>query len=245
MIVVLRSFSATYENSHTIGEHGHAWGQLVYAARGAVSVVAAGQAWLIPSARAVWLPAGTRHSLRMRGTTALRTLYVPTSHSLALPPVPLGIAVSPLLRELILQLVHAGPVEAADQDNRILFEALTVMLSRAERLKLALTMPTDPRALRVATAILADPASSASLDDLAAMAAASLRTLQRLFRAQTGLSLAHWRQVARLAAACARLLDGGSVTEAASEAGYAGVSAFTHAFRGALGQTPSLFRGKS
>jgi AraC-like DNA-binding protein len=56
------------------------------------------------------------------------------------------------------------------------------------------------------------------------------------------MPLSEWRQIARLMAAAALLLDGRSVTEAALEAGYAGVSAFIHAFRGKVGQTPAGFR---
>jgi AraC-like DNA-binding protein len=69
-----------------------------------------------------------------------------------------------------------------------------------------------------------------------------LRTLQRRFLAETGMTLSEWRQLARLMVGAALLLDGKSVTEAALEAGYSGVSAFIHAFRGKLGQTPSGFR---
>ncbi len=74
---LLRTLRATYDDRHTIEDHQHAWGQLVYAASGAVHVATAAQVWLIPPARAVWLPPHARHSLRMKGRTTLRTLYVP------------------------------------------------------------------------------------------------------------------------------------------------------------------------
>jgi len=242
MATFLRTLAARYDHGHEIGDHAHGWGQLIYASSGAIHVAAAGQAWLIPSARGVWLPPGTPHRLRMRGTTRLRTLYIPPARCAALAPRPLGLMVSPLLRELILELVRFGHIDADDRAHGAVAEAMLVMLGRAERLPLSLTLPTDRPAARVAEAILADPGNNQPLDDIAASFGASLRTLQRRFLAETGMTLSEWRQLARLMVGAALLLDGKSVTQAALEAGYSGVSAFIHAFRGKLGQTPSGFR---
>lgn len=242
MGVFIRTLGARYDHGHEIGDHDHGWGQLIYASSGAIHVTAAGQAWLIPSARAVWLPPQTPHRLRMRGATRLQTLYIPPAHCADLAPTPLGVMVSPLLRELIQVLVRIGPIDAADRFHRTLGEAMLVTLAQAERLPLALRLPTDRRALRVADAILSCPASSQTLDAIAATCGASLRTIQRSFLDETGMPLSEWRQLARLMAAAALLLDGKSVTDAALEAGYSSLSAFIHAFRGKLGQTPSSFR---
>jgi AraC-like DNA-binding protein len=239
---LLRTLGARYDHGREIDDHAHGWGQLVYAASGAIHVAAAGRAWLIPSARAVWLPPATPHRLRMRGTARLRTLYIPPETCAGLASSPLGIAVSPLLCELILELVRIGHVNAADHAHRAIAEAMLVLLARAEPLPLALTLPRDARALRVATAILDDPASSRPVEAIAAACGGSLRTIQRRFVAETGMPLSDWRQGARLMAAAALLLDGHSVTDAALDAGYSGVSAFIHAFRRKTGQTPLRFR---
>ncbi len=160
MATFLRTLAARYDHGHEIGDHAHGWGQLIYASSGAIHVAAAGQAWLIPSARAVWLPPGTPHRLRMRGTTRLRTLYIPPARCAALAPRPLGLMVSPLLRELILELVRFGHIDADDRAHGAVAEAMLVMLGRAERLPLSLTLPTDRPAARVAEAILADPGNN-------------------------------------------------------------------------------------
>ena len=138
--------------------------------------------------------------------------------------------------------MRIGHIDAADCSHRAIGEAMLVMLARADRLPLALRLPMDRRAMRVAEIILANPGSAQTLDALSAQCGASLRTIQRLFLEETGMPLSEWRQLARLIAAAAFLLDGKSVTDAALEAGYSGVSAFIHAFRGKLGQTPSAFR---
>ena len=280
MTEFLRTLAARYDDGHEIGDHDHGWGQLIYASRGAIHVTAAGQAWLIPSARAVWVPPNTPHRLRMRGATTLRTINVPPERCEGLASAPLGLMVSPLLRELIKELVRIGLESRAGRSDGAIVEALLVVLARAERLPLALRLPKDRRALRVAEAILACPGSSQTLDAIAMAGGATLRTMQRRFLEETGMPLSEWRQLARLISAAALLLDGRSVTDAALEhdpillnrksgsyhalalcfgehfnptrdpirsdnaleAGYSSVSAFIHAFRGRLGQTPSSFR---
>jgi AraC-like DNA-binding protein len=242
MAPLLRALDASYGDGFEIGGHSHGWGQLVYAASGMIRLTAAGQAWLIPPSRAVWLPPRAPHCLRMRGATRLRTIYIPPEHCGALPVAPLGLMVSPLLRELILELTRTGAVAADDAARRTIGMAMLVVLAGAGTLKLAVTLPVDRRARRMADAILESPGDTAPLEEIAALCGASLRTMQRVFMRETGMPVSEWRQVARLMAAAVRLLDGASVTDAALEAGYSGVSAFIHAFRLRLGQTPSRFR---
>ena len=89
---------------------------------------------------------------------------------------------------------------------------------------------------------MAEPAATASLSELARGAGASLRTLQRLFLAETGLSLEAWRGRVRMQQAVVSLSAGAPVTQAALDAGYRGASAFIAAFKRAFGVTPSRYR---
>ncbi|MGR5503955.1 helix-turn-helix domain-containing protein, partial [Vibrio sp. DNB22_10_4] len=79
-------------------------------------------------------------------------------------------------------------------------------------------------------AILADPSDPRTLEDWAAEAGASSRTLSRLFIAQTGLSFVHWRQQARICAALPLLAAGMPVTAVSAELGYETVGAFSTLF---------------
>ncbi len=240
--VALRTLSVTYDDRHLIRDHDHAWGQLVYAARGAIHVATPERVWLIPPARAVWLPPHAAHSLRMRGRTTLRTLYVPPDACAGLGPSPVGLAVAPLMRELILTLTAFTFVDPADPLQTVLSAAFLATLAVAPPLGLVLTRPREPTALRIALGIEADPSREVPLARLAAEHGTSLRTLQRRFMAETGVALSEWRQTARLMAAAANLLDGMSVTSTALEAGYSGTSAFINAFRLRFGQTPGAFQ---
>ncbi|MGV2904749.1 helix-turn-helix domain-containing protein, partial [Achromobacter sp. AGC25] len=75
----------------------------------------------------------------------------------------------------------------------------------------------------------------------ASSAGMSRRTFTRLFRAQTGVSVAAWRQQVCLLAAIERLSQGQAVTRVALDLGYASPSAFTSAFRRTMGDTPTRY----
>ncbi len=85
------------------------------------------------------------------------------------------------------------------------------------------------------------PGETDSLTRLASESGASLRTLQRLFPRETGLTLEAWRQKARLIHAVARLASGESVTATAFESGE-NVGAFIAAFARQFGMTPGRYR---
>ena len=73
------------------------------------------------------------------------------------------------------------------------------------------------------------------------IAGASLRTLQRIFPRETGLTIETWRQKARLLHAIGGLSSGATVTETAFDCGYQSVAAFIAAFSRQFGVTPGRY----
>ena len=239
MATAIRCLAATYHGGFHIKPHRHHWGQLIYAGAGVMRVRAGGTLWIVPPARAVWAPAGAEHEIRALGDFAMRTLYFPAAMVAHLPAECCALDVPPLLRELVLELVERCPVDEADDAGMRLAAVAIDCIAAARTLPLQLPLPRDPRALRLAEALGADPANQARLAELARAAGASPRTIQRLFLAETGLPFAQWRQRQLLLHGAAALGEGRSVTEAGLEAGYAGTSAFIAAFRKHFGVTPS------
>ena len=239
MAITIRCLAATYYGGYHIAPHRHVWGQLIYAAAGLMRVRAGGTLWIVPPARAVWVPAGAEHEIRALGDFAMRTLYFPAAMVAHLPAECCALDVPPLLRELVLELVERCPIDESDQAAMRLTAVAIDRIAEARTLPLQLPLPRDPRALRLADLLRTDPASPSGLADLSRAAGASPRTIQRLFLAETGLPFAQWRQRLRLLHGAAALGDGKSVTEAGLEAGYAGTSAFIAAFRKHFGVTPS------
>ena len=238
---VLRSLGQTFSNGHVLAPHAHPWGQLIYAVSGTMQVLAANTLWLVPPTRALWAPAGTVHAIEMRGATAMRTIYVPVEHAADLPAQSHAIEVAPLLREIILHIVGLRMLRAGVPAHRHMAQVFLDLVCAAPSLPLFVPMPRDARAATVARRLQDDPARDEGIDALARRAGASVRTLERLFRDETGMRLVEWRQRLRLLQAIAQLEQGASVTATGAAAGYASTSAFIAAFRQQMGETPSRY----
>jgi AraC-like DNA-binding protein len=242
MACLVRAFASTFYDGHHIPAHTHSWGQLIYAASGVMRVRAGDTLWIVPPAQAVWAPAGVGHEIWARGEFAMRTLYFAPDLSSALPADCRALEVSPLLRELILEIVSLSALDDDEPKRKHLVDVAVDLVGAAETLPASLPMPNDPRAALVAERLKDDPANSADLTYLAGIAAASARTMQRLFLDGTGLRFSEWRQRLRLIHASCLIGEGMSVTEAGLAAGYSSTSAFIAAFRKRFGRTPARMR---
>ncbi len=239
----VRSLAMTLRTGARVGTHAHPWGQLVFACSGVMRVATDGGAWLAPATKAIWLPAGVAHAIEIQGETAMRTLYVAGVRAEPLPRAPAVLEVTPLLRELILHIVHIGMLRPQTPEHDRLAGVLVDLIRAAREEDLFLPMPTDPRGAALARRLQDAPEAASDLDGLAERSGASLRTLQRIFPRETGLTLEAWRQKARLIHAVGRLASGASVTAAALDCGYRSVGAFIAAFRRQFGVTPGRYGG--
>jgi AraC-like DNA-binding protein len=238
----VRSLSLTYFDGHHVPAHKHGWAQLVFARSGMIRVLAASQMWLLPPTRALWIPAHVEHELIAKGEVAFRTLYVSARRSASVNR-PLGVLqVSPLLRELILHILDIGMLDPEVQVHHRLASVLVDCINASPAVNLMLPLPTDRRALRLAAHFQSQPADNAELPVLAATTGASVRTLQRCFISETGMTVDSWRQTARLIASTALLAGGHSVTNAALDSGYDSPSAFIAAFKRQFSMTPGTFK---
>ena len=234
-------YAADFPSGHVIRRHRHAAGQLIFAASGVMTVTTAAGRWVVPPERAVWVPPHVPHAIRMTGVVRMRTLYLTAAAATGLPDACAVVQVRPLLRELILEAVaFRQPYAERGPEVRIV-AVLLDELTTARTAPLHLPMPRDPRLVIVTTRLLHDPADKRSLGAWARSAGASARTLARLFRRETGLGFAHWRQQARLLRALERLASGEPVTAVAYDLGYDSPSAFITMFRSRLGATPGRY----
>jgi len=172
----------------------------------------------------------------MWGEVAMRTLYLPPA--VEAPGECFVLSVTPLLRELILRVIECPALDSRVPAHARIAAVLLDEIARAPVTPRSLPIPADPRAAAVAHDVLSGPAANALLDDLGRKHGAGRRTLERLFRADTGMSFGMWRQQARLLHSVSALAEGKPVTEAALDAGYASVSAYIAAFKRTFGCTP-------
>ncbi len=226
--------------------HHHTEHQLIHPNRGVLRVSTAAGSWVVPPHRAVWVPAGVAHGHQAHGPTQMRTLLFAGSANPLRTDRPTVLAVSPLLREVIISLTDDTAAAAPDPDiarrRRTLEQVVLDELREVDALPLLLPAPADDRLCALAGLLHADPADPRSLAALGMAVGASERTLSRLFRREMGMSFPQWRTQLRLHHALALLAAGESVTSTATACGYANLSAFIEAFRHAFGTTPGRHR---
>jgi len=235
----------TYGRGVRLEPHMHREAQLVYAAKGTMQVTTPKGRWLVPPDRAVWVPAKLPHAIDMLADSEMRTLYfgldwlrrAADGHRLETEFV---VLVSPLLQQAILAL-FAAP----DDGERValLVRLALLELRRADDSVSFIPLPQEPRCRRAADIVLAAPAAAHDIETLAQKVGTSVRTLSRLFAAETELSFKAWCQRARIAAAVERLSTDRrlSIKQLAAGLGYASVPAFSHAFRQVTGKSPRQF----
>jgi AraC-like DNA-binding protein len=202
---------------------------------------------MIPTGRAVFIPACGVHAIRMWGMVEMRTLYFsPPLTSFDQTRECRVIEVAPLLRELILRTVERMGLDSrVAHDARmigLLEDEVKAAMAAANDPPLVLPLPADEQALALARHVLEQPSNldaiGESVDELAQRHGLARRTLERRFRDETGMSFGMWRQKARLLDSIRLLAEGKSVTDAALDTGYASVSAFIVAFKSTFGYTP-------
>jgi AraC-like DNA-binding protein len=238
----VRSLAVTYRNGHHLPAHTHPWAQLIYARSGVLHVGANGRLWVTPPTRAIWIPDGTHHEIHFKGESALRTLYVSADRARRVGTSVRALEVVPLLRELIVHIVDVGMLDPQRPEHDRLAAVVMDQVSAARETDLMLPLPRDPRALKLAQLLQSAPGERQSLEALVSDTGASLRTLQRCFVDETGMTIESWRQKARLVHSAAALSEGATVLNASLACGYDSSSAFIAAFRKQFGMTPRRFR---
>ena len=239
---LVRSVASEFANGRVLPPHAHPWGQLIFAAAGVMTVWTEHGSWVAPPRWAVWAPAGIAHAMRFTGKTSLRTLYVRPGLRNQ-PAASVVVAVSPLLRELILRAVEHGMLDKRRRAHRAMTEMILEELRAQPTPPFDLPQPQSATMRRIADDVEAAPDECGGHAAVARRFGLGVRTLERGFAAETGLSFGQWRRRARLLRALRRLGGGATVKEVAAEAGYRSPSAFIASFRSVLHTTPGRYFG--
>ncbi len=237
MVAMAKNFPA----GHLIPSHSHDRSQLLYAASGVMTVSTKSGMWVVPPARAVWIPALTPHRIEVSGELAMRTLYILPEAAPHMPHQCCVVSVSALLRELILHAVQLPREYAFGGPDERIFKVILDQIEDLDTAPLALPLPQDARLRKICSHLSRNPSDRRSLSDWGKHVGATNRTLARLFRAQTNLSFGHWRRQIRILEALRRLGAGEPVTSVALSLGYDSPSAFISMFKKALGTTPGQY----
>ena len=237
--VVARAFDR--EAGAEAPRHCHPTAQLLYAVKGVMLVETDAGQWIVPPTRGIWVPIGVWHRTVMLGEVLMRTVYIRAEKLAGLPAECCVVGISPLLRELILAAIGL-PLDYDEQGrDGHLVQLLLDEIQRMPSLALALPEPSSANLQRLCRGLREQPDESRPLAAWASELAMDVRTLQRRFIREIGLTVGQWRRQCCLLLACERLARGESVLEVALALGYASPSAFSAMFKRELGVAPSLF----
>jgi AraC-like DNA-binding protein len=223
--------------------HSHPEPMLTWSSTATLMGTVARRDWLIPPGYGLWVPGGIEHAGAVLHAGEMLTVTFAADRCPITWTEPTCFAVGSLLGEIITHLHHLASDDIATDDHSrpaaeaLMYELLTPLPAH----HIHVTMPADPRARAIAEQLIAHPANQRELAAWADHVHASVRTLSRLFRAETGLNFATWRAHVRIRAAIPMLGGGTSVNATARAVGYRKPSAFIAAFRRVTGQTPGTY----
>lgn len=167
-------------------------------------------------------------------STRIRVTHVPTDRR------------TYLLQHLLVRHLRGRPADllrAEELASRLALAALAAPVGSRQAARRRTVEAHRELAEAAKAELAADPAATITLDRFAARLHTSPFHLARVFRAETGFTLAGYRHALRLRAALERLpLNDGDLTSLALELGFASHSHFTASFSREFGVPPSAVR---
>lgn len=230
-----------YTKDFFLKPHIHQRAQLLYAGSGTMILGTREGRFLLPPGQAAWIPPEMPHEVQMVGVVSTRSLYLEPDVLGNAPRNCRVISVPPLARSLLFRAVDL-PVEY-DLDGRdgLVMNLLFHELLATPPLPQHIPIPTHLRLAALCHKFLEEMSPHDTIDSWSKTLNVSRRTFTRLFKRETGMAFATWRQEVSLFSALPRLLADESVTVVALDLGYTSPSAFTSMFRRAFGASPTQY----
>jgi AraC-like DNA-binding protein len=240
-IETLRSYVEGYPEGGRIPRHAHDWDQLAVISESA-AIVETDTVYIVhPLLKGLWLPAGVEHSIYSPRRFYLNTLYFEPG-SLRPDSAPQVLGLDNLVRELVLLLCSVPQPSKRGPRHAHALALLEEVLPESTPESFSLPRPQHERARKLADYFTAQPNDGRPVELIASeIGGASLRTFERLFADETGLSLAAWRRHSRLLTSLSLLAEGKSISEVAHAVGYDSAAAFSTAFKQCFGVSPSSY----
>ena len=237
----VRAWVEGYSQGGRIERHSHDMDQLALISQSA-AIIETDTVYVVhPLLKTLWLPAGIEHSVYSPRPFSLHALYFPRN-SLGIGAEPQVLGLDALARELVLFLCTAPRPSQRDVRHAHAWALLEQFLPSAKAESFSLPRPRSERARKLADHLTSHPHDGRALELVAAeIGGASLRTFERLFVDETGLSLATWRRQSRMLASLSLLAEGKSMSEVARAVGYDSPAAFSTAFKQRFGMSPSNY----
>ena len=231
----------SYPAGHRHPTHRHRRNQVLYASTGVMVVETVQGTWVVPPQRAVWIPSGIDHEIRMIGDVSTRSVYLKDGVIEKASDRCQVLGVTALLGRLLTEAVDLPAGYESDERANHIMRLIILELRSTVELPLSVPIPANAKLKLKCRHFLAKPNSGGNIDEWAADLHMSRRAFTRLFRQETGMSLSEWRQQAIVVTALSRLASGEPVTVVALDCGYSNAGAFSSMFRRVTGTAPTHY----
>ncbi|HBV14472.1 helix-turn-helix domain-containing protein [Chryseobacterium carnipullorum] len=229
---------------HDDHEHAHQRAQLTFVEEGYQYFHIDQKIYLVPQYHVIWIPSGKAHRITSEAKTVnlmvflFKTIFeddfYENIHVFAVPPV---------LKEMLLYASKWNQLTEEDEEQDLFFKAILKSLPNfcRESSYLEIPVPSDARLIPVCTYINSNFKYSLNADELAEKAQMSVRSLQRIFKSETGITLQKYHQLVRILKSI-ELIDGGQLTlsQIAYKVGYQSLSAFTSSYYSIMKSKPRV-----
>ncbi|WP_150467303.1 AraC family transcriptional regulator [Francisella sp. SYW-9] len=237
-------FGISHDGSPFVdGSHQHIEAQLMYCSKGIIEAQVSEKVFLIPPTNAIWIPGNVPHSTLSKNPVNYRSVYFCEEKLDNLPKIPQVISISPLLRELILEICNFEGRLSIEQKNII--TVLIDQLNLAKQQNYILEIPNESIIKSIYKYVIENLSEALLLDQVAKNFAMSSKSLTRLFQKHVGMTFEQWKQQVKILEAISLLSqETTTTTQVAQALGYSSDSAFIHRFKKMTGKTPMEFKKK-
>lgn len=222
--------------------HVHKRYQLTYVEQGYQYVHLGSKTYLVPQNHVIWIPSDQEHRLSSEAKTVqLRVALFKT-----VPPLDFFhqvhvFSAPPVLKEMLLYASKWNQVVEENPEQVLFIQAILRNLPEfcQENESLQIPVPTHPQLLEVCNYINSHFNTTCKIDELALLSQRSTRSLQRLFKEETGITVQKYTQLIRILKSI-ELLEQHQYTlsEIAYQVGYKSLTAFTTSFQAIMKTKP-------
>ncbi|SFN33972.1 transcriptional regulator, AraC family [Chryseobacterium oleae] len=225
--------------------HSHEKGQLVYVESGFQYITVDGKIYLLPQNHAAWIPPGSVHKTNTHSEKIkLMIMFADVDPDISFHQEIHVFSVPPVLKEMIKYAERWSKIMSKDPDEMLFLKALFNELPRfvEHSLKLHIRLPEDKRLSEPIGYLHNHYQEDIRIEDLSEISLLSLRTLERIFKKETGMTLSKYQQILRIIKSLELLSSGDlTISETAYQVGYKSVQAFTRSFRSVMQSRPTDF----
>lgn len=221
-----------------VSAHAHPRAHIIIPTHGACWVATVKHRWLVPVGQAVWIDSMVYHEVYCRGPVSANMLFVDPNCAVLLPKPCHVVTLNRLFLELTGRALQYGNDYSVQDPMARLTGVILDELTNLKTSTLLLPISRDTRLEKAINHLLRHQSANVTLEELADIAGASLRTMARLFYRETGMNYSQWKTQMLLLEAIEQITRGNSITDVALHLGYNNTSSFVYMFRNNLGVSP-------